>query len=110
MRLTYDPKTDAAYIYMQEIGKGDVAKTLSVPFSGCMLDFDKHGHLVGIEVLGVEKRCPIIKQLHSAQGERAAVAQELRTFALQIRRKPFPISELIPILTRAADAVDPEKP
>lgn len=35
-----------------------------------------------------------------------AIAKRLRTAVLDIRRKPYPISDIIPMLNQAADALD----
>jgi hypothetical protein len=34
------------------------------------------------------------------------IAEQLRAAILDIRRKPYPISDLIPLLSRAADEID----
>jgi uncharacterized protein YuzE len=63
MKISYDAKVDAAYIYLaEEIGVGHVAKTYScdpVEVGGEInLDFDAEGHLIGIEVLDASKKLP----------------------------------------------------
>ena len=62
MRITYDPQTDAAYIYLKEISPGSVRKTYPCDpreVGGMInLDFDSEGILVGIEVIGASKRLP----------------------------------------------------
>jgi uncharacterized protein YuzE len=55
MRLEYDPQIDAAYIYLRPAGaSSEVAKTVPVDpreIEGEInLDFDRDGHLVGIEI------------------------------------------------------------
>lgn len=53
-KITYSSEVDAAYIYLTNIGPGEVTKTVeSVP--NVILDFNKHGQLIGIEVLNVSK-------------------------------------------------------
>ena len=36
----------------------------------------------------------------------ATLSEELRTACADIRRKPYPIADLVPLLQRAADALD----
>ncbi len=57
MRVTYDQTVDAAYIYLIErIEAGSVASSYCCDpeeVDGMInLDFDGHGHLIGVEVLG----------------------------------------------------------
>ncbi|MFN8521340.1 MAG: DUF2283 domain-containing protein [Chloroflexota bacterium] len=61
MKLTYDPRADAAYLLMGEpLVRGQVASTyLCDPseIDGMInLDFDKEGRLLGIEILDASKR------------------------------------------------------
>ncbi len=63
MRITYDSKADAAYIYLvDEIPAGGVAKTCPCDpreVQGQInLDFDSEGRLLGIEVLDASKKLP----------------------------------------------------
>ncbi|MEW5768443.1 MAG: DUF2283 domain-containing protein [bacterium] len=51
MKLTYDEKADAIYIYLNE---KEVAKTVRVS-NRVIVDLDKEGNLRGIEVLFVSK-------------------------------------------------------
>ncbi|MGI8800551.1 MAG: DUF2283 domain-containing protein [Solirubrobacteraceae bacterium] len=63
VRLTYDRSANAAYV---ALGGGEVAE--SVPLDGCpeageiralhylVLDFDREGRLVGVEVLSVHAK------------------------------------------------------
>lgn len=61
MRITYDADVDMAYIYLRNIGKGEVKRTLE--FSGhgrrVVLDFDADRQLVGIEVFDAKKTLPM---------------------------------------------------
>lgn len=62
-RVTYDPRVDAAYVYLdEEIGLGEVERTVPcVPIEGggeISLDFDRAGRLVGIEVLSASSILP----------------------------------------------------
>lgn len=52
MKLEFDPAADAAYF---EISTADVETTKEIE-PGIIVDYDKNGHVVGIEVLSVSKR------------------------------------------------------
>jgi uncharacterized protein YuzE len=62
MRVEYDRSVDAAYVLLQEIAAGQVARTYSCdPHEAgaeINLDFDSAGRLVGIEVLGASRHLP----------------------------------------------------
>jgi uncharacterized protein YuzE len=63
MKISYDPEANAAYIQIADVvGAGDVDFTYGCDPSevGGMihLDFDSHGRLVGIEVLGASDKLP----------------------------------------------------
>ncbi len=69
MKITYDPSTDAAYIYLvPKIETGGVNATYCcdpLEINGQInLDFDASGRLVGIEVLGASRKLPadLLKQ------------------------------------------------
>jgi uncharacterized protein YuzE len=51
MRMTYDPAADAMYLYLTERA-AKVARTEEVA-AGLMLDFDRNGRVIGIEMLSV---------------------------------------------------------
>ena len=53
MRVTYEPNTGSAYLYLTgDIEPGGVKKTVSLYREhGINLDFDAEGHLIGIELL-----------------------------------------------------------
>ena len=58
MKFTYDKEADAAYIYIKEsIIRGEVDKTKPLNES-IILDFDKGGKLLGIEILSASKILP----------------------------------------------------
>jgi uncharacterized protein YuzE len=62
-RVTYDPRVDAAYVYLaEEIGAGEVDRTVPCVSIGgegeVNLDFDRAGRLVGIEVLSASSILP----------------------------------------------------
>ena len=52
MKLEFDPEADAAYF---EISLAEVEQTKELE-PGIIVDYDKDGHVVGIEVLAVSKR------------------------------------------------------
>jgi uncharacterized protein YuzE len=62
MKVTYSKVDDAAYIFLDVIKAGGVAKTEPCEIEGLKgeinLDFDKNGRLVGIEVLSASKVLP----------------------------------------------------
>ena len=66
MRMTYDPAADAMYLYLTERTAGDpkVARTKEVA-PGLMLDFDRDGRVIGIEMLSVSQ-LPGAKPMHMA--------------------------------------------
>ena len=58
MRVEFDRSANAAYIYLREIEDGGVAKTVVIDEAPVQLDFDKHGRLIGIEVLRATRYLP----------------------------------------------------
>ena len=61
MRATYDPAADAAYVYLCEIVPGEAVKQkiIGVGERGeIILDFDRKGRLLGIEILGASLISP----------------------------------------------------
>ncbi len=68
MRITFDRSANAAYIYLVPIGPGEAATTHDVtpPHARGMilLDFNKAGRLIGIEVLNATRILPddLLKQ------------------------------------------------
>ncbi len=54
MRTRYDAKADALYIRLAD---GEIVESETVS-PGIVLDFDRTGHLVGIEVLDASRRLP----------------------------------------------------
>jgi len=59
MKITWDKKAKAVYIYLAE---GNLKVDRSAPFSeGIYGDYSKWGTLVGIEILYVEK-APVIEE------------------------------------------------
>jgi uncharacterized protein YuzE len=62
MRVTFDRAANAAYIYLREIGSGEVHETVNADGKHTRgmvnLDFDKKGRLIGIEVLDATRALP----------------------------------------------------
>jgi uncharacterized protein YuzE len=62
MRVTHDPQANAAYIYLVEIGRGDVAESApcgsELGAGDVIADFDRSGRLLGIEVLNARETLP----------------------------------------------------
>ena len=56
MKIDYDPDADAMNIYLK---KGDVAKTVKLE-ENVLIDLDKSGEILTIEVLFVKERNPDI--------------------------------------------------
>ena len=52
MKIEFDPSVDTLYI---NLSKGEIDHTKEVQ-KGIMMDFDKEGNVLGIEVLDVSKR------------------------------------------------------
>jgi uncharacterized protein YuzE len=55
MKITLDKKADAMYIYLQE---KKVSKTKQIT-DDTIVDMDKNGNVIGIELLFVSKRIPL---------------------------------------------------
>ncbi|MDP8910834.1 MAG: DUF2283 domain-containing protein [Actinomycetota bacterium] len=62
MRATYDEETDGAYIYLRAIGPGEAVQQVLVEDDrlrgDVILDLDRDGKLLGIEVLGARSLLP----------------------------------------------------
>ena len=54
MKITFDKEADALYI---EFSEGEFAKNKKIDDS-TIIDFDKEGNILGIEILGVSKKTP----------------------------------------------------
>jgi uncharacterized protein YuzE len=52
IELRYDPEANAAYL---RFGKGSVAESAELT-PGVVLDYDKDGRIVGMEVLGAREK------------------------------------------------------
>jgi len=55
MRITYDAKADAMYI---EFKKGNFASNKKID-DETIIDLDKEGNILGIELLNVKERIPL---------------------------------------------------
>ena len=55
MKFEYDKEADAAHIYLEgSIGEGEADKTVELN-EDIIVDFDKNGKLLGIEILSASK-------------------------------------------------------
>ena len=55
MKFEYDKDADAAYIYLEDsIADGEAEKTIELN-DNIILDFDKNGKLLGIEILSASQ-------------------------------------------------------
>ena len=55
MKFTYDKEADAAYIYLEDsIADGESEKTIELN-DNIIVDFNKNGKLLGIEILSASK-------------------------------------------------------
>ena len=55
MKITYDKEVDAAYVYLSEsIRDGESERTIQLN-DNIILDFDKNGKLLGVEILDASK-------------------------------------------------------
>lgn len=57
MKITIDKDADAAYIYLKDISPGESVKTVEA-CKDVILDYDKNGNLLGIELLFVSENFP----------------------------------------------------
>ncbi len=55
MEITFDPVADAMYI---KLNRGEIEKTEVLDRYETMLDIDKKGNIIGIEILSVSRRFP----------------------------------------------------
>ena len=60
MKITFDKKADAMYIYLK---KKKIFKTRQIT-NDTIVDLDKNGNIIGIELLSVSKRMPIKELSH----------------------------------------------
>lgn len=62
MKVEYDPRADAAYIYLVDIPPGGIAQTYPCDphevAAGIFLDFDSSDRLVGIDVQAASRNLP----------------------------------------------------
>ena len=86
LRWTYEEETDAAYLYLVEIGWGEAVKArgCNMPRKGTAvtLSFDEDDRLLGIEVLGASRALTeagfeALKASAMADAEQTRVARRL---------------------------------
>ena len=70
MKIKKDVKLDVAYVQLRI---GQVSSTLEIR-PGLLVDLDKHGEILGIEVLSLEKLAPFIKGHSKSKGHRKTAA------------------------------------
>jgi uncharacterized protein YuzE len=61
LKVTFDPDANAAYVYLVAIGSGDAVRTEPVEYNGpggILLDFDRAGQMIGVEILGARELLP----------------------------------------------------
>lgn len=68
MKKKTNPKLDMAYVQLR---KGAVAKTIELR-PGILMDLDKNGEVIGIEVLSLAKLAPLITDKSAKKTHRAA--------------------------------------
>jgi len=69
MKVKKNVKLDVAYVQLR---KGRVAKTVELK-PGLLFDLDKHGEVLGIEVMSIEKLAPVLEG-HRRKGSHSKVA------------------------------------
>ena len=57
MIVKYDKQADAIYLYLQKVKKGTVYKTVPIN-EDIMVDLNRHGKVVGVEILGASSHIP----------------------------------------------------
>ena len=62
MKTEYDKDVDAAYIYIREIKKGDVKKTVAIA-PEVNIDVGEKDEILGIEILNVKTKKHAMKEL-----------------------------------------------
>jgi uncharacterized protein YuzE len=63
LEITYDPKADAAYIYvLSRAGPRDIGETrlcdIALEGASIHVDFDEEGRVAGFEILGASRVLP----------------------------------------------------
>ncbi len=62
MEVKYDTVAHALYV---NVSGGKVARTVKMPDKRFLIDVDKKGEIVGIEIIGVSSKSPLIRNLKS---------------------------------------------
>lgn len=70
MKISIDSKAGAAYIYLK---KGSVHKTLEIS-SDLLVDLDKKGNALGIEILNLEEVAPALAHKMTKKKSKKAAA------------------------------------
>lgn len=69
MRFEYDKEVDAGYIYVvEDVKNGEAVKTIQLN-DNIILDFDKNGKLLGVEILDAKK---VLSEKVLAEGQLAS--------------------------------------
>lgn len=58
LRVTYDRSANAAFLYLAEIGHGEVVRTVEAVPKTVLLHFNEQDCLIGIEVLSARRTLP----------------------------------------------------
>ena len=78
MKITYDPDADALYIYLEE--DADIENTKKVD-ENTILDYDKAGKIIGIELLFVKETRPeLLKRVKVENLRVASNVKEIRNY------------------------------
>lgn len=88
MRISYDQTVDAVYV---ELSASEVARTVEID-PGTMVDLDRFGALVGIEVLSPARPWPLEAILERFSVDDMASSQLRAMFAADDAAKPWPFA------------------
>ncbi|GAA1471738.1 DUF2283 domain-containing protein [Corynebacterium felinum] len=58
LRFTFDPEADASYLYLTNEGTAASQTVIDTDRGIVILDHDKHGRILGIEILGATAMLP----------------------------------------------------
>jgi len=58
MKIEFDEKVDAAFVYFKDISAGEVKRTISLD-DNLNIDLDKDGKILGIEILNASESIPV---------------------------------------------------
>ena len=93
MRITYDAKADAAYVYLADVVNKPETHVVT---DDVYLDFDEHGRLVGVEVLDASKHLDLsyLEPLLERLNELSVCWYRLRNELVSWQRTGQPIKTL----------------